>query len=221
MIDICNVTIQTDQHTLLKNLNYRFEKGMWYALLGRSGVGKTTLLRAIAGLLPPDFCIEGKIHFPANSYTWLSQQCDLLPQLTLLQNVTLYTRLHPNHISPNLEEVLSACALSHLQDRYPHQLSGGERQRVRLARTLMSQKDIIFMDEPFVALDVITSCELYALFRSLLKGKTVIMITHHPQEAYQLADRIAILKPDGLETLPTFSKDNLSAFWEDVVAKLR
>lgn len=181
---------------IFNQLNYSFAAGAWHVILGRSGVGKTTLLRIIAGL---ETNYSGTVQRPA-ALALMAQQNDLLPWLTAAENVALGARLR-GEVAPDTAQLLAQMQLAGHGGKYPRQLSGGQRQRVALARTLAEDRPLILMDEPFSALDAITRHQLQLLARDSLKGKTVIMISHDPQEALLLADQIHLLSERGLEAL--------------------
>lgn len=210
MDDIClqALSVRYEQRFIFQNLNHRFAAGQWHIIIGRSGMGKTTLLHAIADLLDSAAHVSGTISAHngkalTGNIAYMAQQNDLLPWLSVRDNVLLSARLH--HQTPDIaraNELLSACGLLDYANRRITQLSGGQKQRVALARTLMQERPYILMDEPFSALDAITRYELQALAAQLLTGKTIIMITHDPSEALRLADTLHILTPQGLQSIP-------------------
>ncbi|QLB12920.1 putative hydroxymethylpyrimidine transport system ATP-binding protein [Bisgaardia hudsonensis] len=194
-VSINNLAITFDKQVLFKELNLSVPFGYWVALLGRSGVGKSTLLRAIAGL-EKNGIQQGNIN-TQGKIAWLAQQDSLYPWLSILDNVQLkeyLTHRKTKETKQRAESLLNAVGMTAHLDKACYQLSGGQRQRVALARTLMQDADIILMDEPFSALDAVTKLQLQNLSRQLLADKTVLLITHDPQEAIRLADQIYILQ---------------------------
>ena len=177
--------------------------GAWTCLLGPSGVGKTTLLRLIAGVDDvTDF--EGTIRAsdsaPLTGRLAMMAQSDLLlPWLTVTGNVLLGARLRgarPDEARAG--DVLGRVGLSAHRHKRPHELSGGQRQRAALARTLMEDRPVVLLDEPFSALDAGTRVIMQDLTADLFCGRTVVMVTHDPAEAARLGDSIAIMDTDGL-----------------------
>lgn len=173
--------------------------GQTTCLLGPSGVGKTSLLRFIAGLLP---LADGKVvddHGQAvtSRIAYLAQQDLLLPWLSALDNVTLGSRLRGEDAQSaaaiQARELLARVGLTGREDDRPAELSGGMRQRVALARTLMEDRPILLMDEPFSSLDAITRYDLQALAAECLAGRTVLLVTHDPLEALRLGHQVLVM----------------------------
>lgn len=177
--------------------------GQWTCLLGGSGVGKSTVLRLISGLAT-EAAFDGKIKATdgaeiASRVAYMAQSDLLLPWATVTQNATLGARLRGERADPaRLASILSRVGLAEHADKTPDALSGGQRQRVALARTLMEDKPIILLDEPFSALDAQTRADMQELTAELLAGRTVLLVTHDPGEAARLGQHIYILDPHGL-----------------------
>jgi len=194
---IQNLNLDFKGKKLFKNLNFDILENKSTVLLGSSGVGKSTLLRCIADLEIENIT-SGKIVLKeGTNIAWLSQENSLYPWLSVLDNVQLYHHLKGSKKKQTLQkakELLEQVNMSKHCDKKTYELSGGQKQRVALARTLMQEANFILMDEPFSALDAITKIQLQDLTCHLLKDKTVLLVTHDPQEAIKLANHIYILK---------------------------
>ena len=187
----------TPARALFHGLDFTLAGGQWTCLLGPSGVGKSTLLRLIAGLVRPDRgavrCSDGRPL--AGRLAWMGQRDDLLPWLSARANVMLGARLRGEAAGPRAGRTScsTASALTRQRDQRPATLSGGERQRAALARTLMEDRPVVLMDEPFSALDAITRARLQSLAAALLAGRTVLLVTHDPLEALRLGHRVHVM----------------------------
>lgn len=171
-------------------LSLEFAAGRTTCLLGRSGVGKTSLLRHLAGLLP-----DSKRTGPL---AYMAQHDLLLPWLSVLDNVLLGYRLRGERAArraaePRARELLDEVGLGDRLSDLPLALSGGMRQRVALARTLCENRPVVLMDEPFAHLDAVTRLELQDLATRLLVGRTVVLVTHDPLEALRVGHDVRVL----------------------------
>jgi NitT/TauT family transport system ATP-binding protein len=191
--------------TVLDDINLDVREGEFVALLGRSGSGKSTLLRCIAGLMAPT---EGQVLFRGEPLTGTNRETSmvfqtfaLMPWLTVQQNVELGLEARGVDLKERSERALRAIdivGLDGYESAYPKELSGGMRQRVGFARALVVEPAALLMDEPFSALDVLTSENLRGELLELWEGqkfptKTIVMVTHNIEEAVMLADRILVL----------------------------
>ena len=181
-----------DQEVLFSNLKLNINLNKWTSIIGQSGSGKSTLLKVIAGMDLPKVFNNTLISSNTNySFSWMAQNDLLLPWASVIENVTLGQKLRREKIdTKKAKNLLEQVGLINEAKKLPSTLSGGMKQRVALARTLMENKDIILMDEPFSALDSITRSVIQKLTWKLLENKTVIMVTHDPLEALLLSNNL-------------------------------
>ena len=205
------------ERQILKDLSYTFEKGKFYTILGPSGSGKTTLLSIIAGL---DTAKSGEIFFEGknikdiglhkyrrNAISIVFQQYNLISYLTAVENVLLAMSETDNELPKDRRNVaynlLERFGIVRSKaDRMVNQLSGGEQQRVAIARSLASNVDLIFADEPTGNLDTATEREIIAIFKELSQefGKTIIVVTHSDTVS-ELSDQRVLLRDGKLSQL--------------------
>ncbi|TPE51073.1 ABC transporter ATP-binding protein [Amaricoccus solimangrovi] len=182
--------------------------GEWTCLLGPSGVGKSTVLRLIAGL-PTGADFAGTVAASdgaplAGRVAFMAQSDLLFPWLDVTGNVVLGARLRG--AKPDLARaaaLIDRVGLGAHAHKHPRRLSGGERQRVALARTLMEDRPVILLDEPFSALDAKTRAEMQELAAELLAGRTVLLVTHDPGEAARLGHAILVMTREGVSPAET------------------
>ena len=196
-----------DGAPLFPALDIVLPAGQWTCVLGKSGVGKSTLLRLIAGLTVAG-TFDGTITASddkaiAGRSSFMAQEDLLLPWLSVLGNTVLGARLRGEAPDiPHARRLLGRVGLADHIGKKPGALSGGMRQRTSLARTLMEDRPIAFLDEPFSALDASTRADMQDLAAELLSGKTVLLVTHDPAEALRLADKIILLTDAGAQDWP-------------------
>jgi len=193
------------EFTVLRHINARVNSGEVVALLGRSGSGKSTLLRIMAGLIPPSegqVISNGKVLRSANKdVAMVFQSFALLPWLTVQENVELGLEAQGVNRELRRQRALKAIDLVGLdgfESAYPKELSGGMKQRVGFARAFVIEPQVLFMDEPFSALDVLTAENLRGEIDDLwnaggFPSKSILIVTHNIEEAVFLADRVIIL----------------------------
>ncbi|MFA5120017.1 ABC transporter ATP-binding protein [Zavarzinia sp.] len=195
-ISVQGLTLQFGPHVVFKDLTFEIPGGEFVALLGSSGVGKSSLLKIIAGLATATAgTVAGTDGRPiAGRIAYMGQQDLLFPWLDVIGNVTLGARLR--HQKPDLawaEHLLERVGLAGRRKALPNALSGGMRQRAAIARTLYERRPIVLMDEPFSALDAITRAKIQDLAAELLAEQTVLLITHDPMEACRLGHHLMML----------------------------
>ena len=218
-IAVDHVSKSFSAYPALDDVSLRIDDGEFVALLGPSGSGKTTLLRLLAGLETPD---RGKVWFGKRDVTtdkpasrgigFVFQHYALFGHMTVAQNVAFGLDVMPRSTRPErraiearVSELLHLVQLGDLGKRYPSQLSGGQRQRVSLARALARNPRILLLDEPFGALDAKVRKELRGSLRRIHNelGLTSIFVTHDQEEAFALADRVALLNLGRVEQFGT------------------
>lgn len=223
--------------TVVNNVSFTVRKNETFVLLGTSGSGKTTALKILNRLVEPDsgrVLIDGKdtlLEKPEilrRSIGYVLQRSSLFPHYTVFQNIAVVPNLlhwDKNKTRDRAEELMHKLHLpvNYLQV-YPQQLSGGEAQRVNLARALMANPPILLMDEPFSALDILTRKSIRNEFETLdeLKNKTIAMVTHDVQEAFEMGDRICLINNGTIvqqgkpkELLQTPATDFVKSFLAD------
>lgn len=188
--------------TVLENINLDLYDGEFLAIVGLSGSGKSTLLRCMAGLLQPD---RGTVSYAAPSSdnrqlsAFVFQSFALFPWMTIRENIAVsMPKVSKKEQDDRIDKIIQMVGLKGFEDAYPRELSGGMRQRVSFARAMVADPMIMFMDEPFSALDPLTSESLRAeLVRIWMqperKIRASVLVTHRFEEALQLADRVVIL----------------------------
>jgi osmoprotectant transport system ATP-binding protein len=200
-------------HAVLKGFTLDVPDGETFALVGRSGAGKSTILKLINRLLEPDrgdVLIEGRRTTEWEPFElrrragYVLQEVGLFPHMTVADNIAIVPRLHnwtAERIGARVNALLELVGLpaAEFANRRPHELSGGQRQRVGVARALAADPPILLMDEPFGALDPVTRAEMHLEFRRIQSQvrKTVVLVTHDMAEAFALATRVGVLH-DGI-----------------------
>ncbi|NOD84684.1 MULTISPECIES: ABC transporter ATP-binding protein [unclassified Ruegeria] len=198
-----NGTATIDGATLFAPLSLTLGAGAWTCLLGGSGVGKTTVLRLIAGL-ETGAVFAGRITASdglpvAERVAYMAQDDLLLPWATVAQNVSLGARLRGENVDlDRRDRLIERMRLQDHMNKKPNALSGGQRQRVALARTLMEDRPVVLLDEPFSALDARTRADMQDLAAEALHGRTVLLVTHDPAEAARLGQSIVVMTEHGL-----------------------
>ena len=201
MIEISNLSkhffIHSKKIEVLKELNLSVKKDKITVILGRSGCGKTTLLRLIAGL---ESVSLGEIKFKEQARIgFVFQEARLMPFLNVYENIVFALKKH--EIEPaKIDSLISMIGLSDFKFAAVSQLSGGMSSRVSLARVLAYEANLILMDEPFAALDAFTRASMQAEILKIKAGKTILFVTHNIDEALFLADEIILLEKGGIKS---------------------
>jgi putative hydroxymethylpyrimidine transport system ATP-binding protein len=191
-----NLALHYGGEKIFEDLNLEIRAGELTALLGPSGVGKTSLLKIIAGLEAPFAgTVTASDNLPITGrVAYMAQQDLLLPWLSAIGNVMLGATLRGEPREPGRAmHLLDRVELGDRADALPAELSGGMKQRVAIARILYEQRPIVLMDEPFSALDAITRTRIQDLAVELLAGCTILLITHDPLEACRISHHLAVL----------------------------
>lgn len=209
MIEVKNITKTFGAYTAVNDISFVVKEGETIVFLGTSGSGKTTLLKMINRLLDPDSgeilingrrVVEQRVEDLRRKIGYVFQNTGLFPHYTIEENISTVPRLlgwERERIAQRVTVLMEKLQLRPEQYRYayPNELSGGQQQRVGIARALAADPPVLLMDEPFGALDPITRSNVRKDFKELdeLRSKTIILVTHDVQEAFELADRILLM----------------------------
>ena len=215
LLQLHNLACGYKGQKIVQDLNLHLNSGDIGCLLGPSGCGKPTTLRAIAGFEPIS---QGEIRLAgdvisragftlapeARRIGMVFQDYALFPHLTVAENVAFGIRKHPER-ERITRELLELVKLGHLGKRYPHELSGGQQQRVALARALAPEPQLLLLDEPFSNLDVELRRSLSLEVRDILKarGTSAILVTHDQEEAFAVSDQVGVFRDGRLEQWDT------------------
>ncbi|MDB5034919.1 MAG: ABC-type spermidine/putrescine transport system, ATPase component [Chlorobi bacterium] len=206
VLTVSNIDKAYGGHPVLNDVGLAVDERETLAILGRSGCGKTTLLKIIAGLVDPD---RGELRLRENAINdlpvarrnivYIYQEALLFPHLDIFENIAFGLRLRKipeATIRERVEEMLGSLELSTHARRMPHQLSGGERQRVAFGRAMIVNPSVLLLDEPFSNLDAETRAAMQGLFQRLAAhyGIASIVVTHDLKEAILLGDRISYMR---------------------------
>ncbi len=217
ILTIANLNLSFGQKNILQQFGFSLQKGEIACLLGHSGCGKTTALRAIAGFevaANGTITLSGKTLSDGHHFTqphqrrigMVFQDYALFPHLSIAQNITfgLQKQSAPAR-TMRLNELLALISLEGYADAYPHQLSGGQQQRVALARALAPKPELILLDEPFSSLDASLRARLSKEVRQMLKHEntSAILVTHDQDEAFAMADKIGIMSDGQIQQWDT------------------
>jgi ABC-type nitrate/sulfonate/bicarbonate transport system ATPase subunit len=204
-VELAGLTVRLGGQTVFRRLGLELKKGVSYALIGKSGIGKSTLLNVIAGFIQP---AEGRVTVdgaevlrPRRGTAFLMQELGLFPWQTVFEAVHMPLQLSGGRDSGTAQrnkvmQLLREMELDTLCDKYPHELSGGQRQRAALARTLVSDPDFLLMDEPTSSLDSVTKHAMQDLMLAQLQRRqtTMLMVTHDIEEAVMMGEHILLIR---------------------------
>lgn len=222
-LEIDKLAVSFDGRTILGGLSFDVADGEFVSLLGPSGCGKSTILNVLAGIVTPEggtVRVDGAtISGTSEHFAYMPQEDLLLPWKSILDNVCLYGAIHgtKKEAAERARALFPAFGLAGYEDAYPDALSGGMRQRAAFLRTAMCQADILLLDEPFGALDVITRGDMQDWLQNMRSqlGKTTLLVTHDIDEAIYLSDRILVLngRPASIREEITISERDRSRDW--------
>lgn len=200
-IDISSLNVKLGGTPVLQNLSLQIPEGQWCSIVGPSGCGKSTLLRAVANLVPRE---SEKFETNFETPAFVFQDPTLMPWRTVWDNVRLPMELQASRLEVDSKSILSAISMVGLAEadleKYPRELSGGMRMRVSMARALVTRPDILFMDEPFAALDELLRQQLNQLSHEICRDQqlTTLFVTHNVSEAVYLSERILVMNDSGV-----------------------
>jgi len=225
IINIDRLNVGYGEEVILKDLQFQVNRGEITVILGRSGCGKSTILKTLVGLLPPisgqvyffnelmDYKSEKSLERLYNKIGVLYQASALLNSMTLYENIALPIRIHYPDFSIEIEQEmvysrLTQVGLAENAHKYPAELSGGMRKRAALARAMIMNPDIIFCDEPSAGLDPITAAGLDDLMINLKKhfGMTFVVVTHELRSIEKIADHAVVLNEGRLHFFGEYSR---------------
>lgn len=222
-LEIDKLAVSFDGRTILGGLSFDVADGEFVSLLGPSGCGKSTILNVLAGIVTPEggaVRVDGAtISGTSEHFAYMPQEDLLLPWKSILDNVCLYGAIHgtKKEAAERARALFPAFGLAGYEGAYPDALSGGMRQRAAFLRTAMCQADILLLDEPFGALDVITRGDMQDWLQNMRSqlGKTTLLVTHDIDEAIYLSDRILVLngRPASIREEITISERDRSRDW--------
>lgn len=233
-----HLDVRLGGHLVLREVSFAVEANTTMAVIGGSGCGKTTLLRAIAGLIVAE---RGRVMLGTQDVVslaphrrgivYLNQETLLFPHLNLFENVAFglrLRRLSDSEIRERVREMIAQLELDGLELRHPHALSGGQRQRAAFGRALAVDPALLLLDEPFSNLDADTRTSMQELFKRVARerGITALFVTHDLKESLRVGDRFAMIRAGRLQTYtdrenfcadPATGVDREARFWRTFV----
>ncbi|WP_417612197.1 ABC transporter ATP-binding protein [Owenweeksia hongkongensis] len=238
-LEVQNIVKSFHAEQVVKDLNFSLDAHKTLSILGKSGCGKTTMLKIIAGLEKPDagnITLKGenidKKSPEKRSVVYLYQEDLLFPHLNVFENIAFGLRLKKlpkDEIKTKVEEMIDSLELNGQANKMPHQLSGGQRQRVSFGRAIITNPSLLLLDEPFGSLDAGTRQRMQVLFKKLASqfSITSLFITHDLKEAILMGDKIAFMRSGCLKVYkdknefindPDTGVQQEIGFWEGLVS---
>lgn len=202
MIEVKDVSYSYEDHEILHKISFSLDEGERCTLIGKSGIGKTTVLKLISGICP---CQDGTITLKGRTVNtkehhmgYIPQHYGLIPWYNVKKNIVLPRKLKNGKKNVNLHQLHGLCRelrIDNILNKYPNHLSGGQQQRVAIARALYQEPDVLLMDEPFASLDYMHREEARKIFLDIWEKHqiTTMMVTHDLLEAIYLGHKVAIL----------------------------
>lgn len=215
ILDVQNITKSFDGEQVIRDLSFTVNRRETLSILGRSGCGKTTLLKIIAGILKPDdgdILVNGKniLHLQPNkrNIVYLYQDALLFPHLSVFENIAFGLRLRKldeQEIQRRTTDMIENLELYGKENNIPYELSGGQKQRVSFGRALIINPEVLLLDEPFGNLDIETRKNMQHLFKAVAKKYeiTTLFVTHDLKEAILMGDRIGLMEKGTLNIFPS------------------
>lgn len=194
-IELRGITFGYGKDIIFDDLSVSFERGSLNVILGPNGVGKTTLVKIMLGILRPwrgEVLIDGR-PISKGEVAYLPQHNELFPWLTVRENVELPLKIRGAKDRSAVAEYMKLTGVSHLSDRYPSRLSGGERKRAALARALASESPAIVLDEPTAGVDPGGREAIWAMLRKISGARLIVSVTHDVLEALTFGSRIYVM----------------------------
>lgn len=209
-IEVKDMAIRYGEKTIVDNINFRVEEGEIFTLLGKSGIGKSSILRGIAGLIElnkGEIIIDcknvSKLAVDQRNIAMVFQKPLLFPHLNIYDNIAFGLKMHKwkkKHIQERVLELLELFQINDLKTRMPGEISGGQQQRAAIARALALKHRILLMDEPFSSLDPYLKEDMYMMLDDIRTklGLAIIFVTHDVKEAMILSDKIGYIADGGI-----------------------
>ncbi len=240
LLEVKDISKTFSGEAVLKQVSFQLDRSETFAILGRSGCGKTTLLKILSGLLMPDsgtswlngVAITESVSPQKRNIVYLSQEPLLFPHLSVFENIAFGLRVRKEDksiVKQKVESLAAAVGLSAHLDKKPEQLSGGQKQRVNFGRALIIDPPVLLLDEPFGSLDTKTRAEMQVFFKEMATTRQIssVFVTHDLKEALLVGDAIAYMDGGKLKTYldkNSFIKDNATgvqaemAFWKSLTS---